>query len=51
MEYSLERMSLMQELIGNVFLAKVTLWDGHFIKKIQGESRIRLAAVIFIFFF
>ncbi|XP_043289831.1 ATP-binding cassette sub-family C member 12-like isoform X2 [Venturia canescens] len=43
MNYSLQRMSLMQEFIDNVFLAKVTTWDNYFFKKVREVRKKEIA--------
>ena len=37
-EFSLRRMSLVEEFVSNIALAKITLWDQHFQEKIKGNT-------------
>lgn len=39
-EYSLRRMSLVEEFVNNIQLAKITLWDQHFQSRIKGITYI-----------
>lgn len=37
-EYSLRRMSLVEEFVNNIQMAKITLWDQHFQSRIKGNT-------------
>lgn len=46
MDYSLTRMSLVEEFVSNIYLSKVTLWDSCFTAKIDGEFPQRIFFVL-----